>query len=78
MQPSCRRPGNLLRRDDLRGFSEELTRIGDKWRLFAYSAARILKDRTSDVVSYTELSDLLRQCGADEKKLFMEMRKIKW
>jgi Domain of unknown function (DUF4872)/Butirosin biosynthesis protein H, N-terminal len=70
--------GQLLKRDDLVGFSEELTRIGDNWRNFAYSAARVLKVRTSDVVSYDELSALLRQCGTDEKALFKKMKKMKW
>ncbi len=70
--------GLLLKRDDLLGFSEELTRIGDNWRNFAYSAARILKVRSTDLVSYDELSELLRKCGNDEKALFTKMRKMKW
>ncbi len=70
--------GQLLKRDDLLDFSARLTAIGDDWRHFAYSAARILKARQSDIVSYDELSDLLRKCGAEEKELFQKLRKLKW
>lgn len=70
--------GQLLQRDDLLHYSEELTIIGDEWRNFAYSAARIMKVRTSDVVSYDELSELLRRCGAHERDLFRKMQQIKW
>jgi hypothetical protein len=70
--------GQLLKRDDLLGYSEELTRIGDEWRNFAYSAARIMKARTTDLVSYDQLSELLKKCGTAEKVLFQKMRKMKW
>lgn len=70
--------GQLLKRDDLLGFSQELTKIGDNWRTFAYNASRILKARKSDLVSYDELSDLLIQVGKQEKDLFQRMQKIKW
>jgi len=70
--------GQLLKRDDLLAFSERLTAIGDNWRNFAYNAARILKARQSDIVSYDELSDLLRKCGTQERELFLELRKLKW
>jgi hypothetical protein len=67
----------LLKRDDLQAFSEELTRIGDEWRNFAYRAARIMKDRQSDVVSYDELSDLLKKCGSDEKAFFQRLKQFR-
>jgi len=70
--------GQLLKRDDLLRYSEELTKIGDGWRNFAYRAARIMKDRTSDLVSYDELSDLLKVCGKEEKELFTTLQKLKW
>jgi len=70
--------GQLLKRDDLLEYSQELTRIGDEWRNFAYSAARIMKVRTTDLVSYDELAELLKKCGTDEKILFQKMRKINW
>ena len=70
--------GQLLKRDDLLEFSQELTAIGDDWRSFAYHAARILKARQSDIVSYDELGELLRKCGTKEKELFKKMEKLKW
>jgi hypothetical protein len=68
----------ILHRDDLMGFSQELTQVGDDWRNFAYHAARLVKARNSDIVSYDELSDLLRICGEKEKDIFTRMDKLKW
>lgn len=70
--------GEMMQRDDLQQFSAELTKIGDDWRNFAYHAARLMKDRKSDLVSYDELSDLLRVCGEKERDLFGRMQKIRW
>lgn len=68
----------ITKRDDLQGFAEELTAIGDDWRGFAYHAARLMKDRKSDLVSYDELSDMLRLCGEKERDFFKRMEQIKW
>jgi len=62
---------------ELKTFSERLTVIGDAWRHFAYSAARQIKDRTTDVVSYTALSDLLMDIGKQEKEFFEDLRRVK-
>ncbi len=67
-----------LKRDDLQGFSQELTQVGDDWRNFAYHAARLMKARQSDIVSYDELSDMLRICGEKEKAIFTRLDKLKW
>lgn len=67
-----------LHRNDLQGFSQELTQVGDDWRNFAYHAARLMKARQSDVISYDELSDLLRVCGEKEKDIFKRLEKLKW
>jgi hypothetical protein len=69
--------GAMLGREDLQRFSEELTKIGDTWRTFAYSAARLVKARTSDLVSYDQLSDQLRTIGAQEKDFFLRLRQLK-
>lgn len=66
----------MLNNNTLQDFSKELTVIGDDWRNFAYSAARIMKDRNSDLVSYDELSDLLRNVGMKEKDLFQRLQKF--
>ncbi|MBN9485387.1 MAG: peptidase [Bacteroidetes bacterium 43-93] len=69
---------NILKRDDLQGFSQELTLIGDDWRNFAYNAARVMKDRKEGIVSFDELADMLRICGEKEKDFFKRMQKLKW
>jgi hypothetical protein len=68
----------MLKRDDLQDYSTELTRIGDDWRNFAYHAARLMKDRKTDIVSYDELSDLLKICGEKEKSFFKRLGKLQW
>lgn len=70
--------GTILKRDDLQEMSVELTSIGDDWRNFAYNAARQMKARQTDVVSYDELSQLLRICGTREKDFFKRLDKLKW
>ena len=70
--------GELLKRDDLQQMSAELTAIGDEWRNFAYNAARQMKARQTDVVSYDELADLLRSIGRKEKAFFKRLDKLKW
>lgn len=67
--------GERLRREDLGQFSEELTAIGDAWRGFAYSAARIVKARSSDLVSCQELSLQLLDIGRREKDFFKRLKK---
>lgn len=69
--------GTMLQRDDLLQYAAELTSIGDGWRNFAYSAARVMKDRQTDRVSYGELGNLLRACGEREKVFFNNLKKIK-
>ena len=68
----------MLNRDELQQFALELTAIGDQWRNFAYSAARLMKDRKTDLVSYDELGDMLLSCGEKEKDFFRRLDKLKW
>jgi hypothetical protein len=70
--------GQLLQRDDLQQYAKELTAIGDDWRNFAYSAARLMKDRKNDLVSFDELGDMLRAVGDKEKQFFHKLQVIKW
>lgn len=70
--------GELLKRDDLQQMSTELTVIGDEWRNFAYHAARQMKARQSDLVSFDELSGLLRTVGEKEKAFFKSLEKVKF
>ena len=70
--------GQMLQRDDLQRYSEELTGIGDEWRNFAYRAARLVKARNSDLVSYDELGDLLKHCGEREKEVVKKLQILKF
>lgn len=69
---------NYLGKNELGILSERYTKIGDQWRNFAYSAARICKARNSDLVSYTELSKLLHDIGDKEKQFFKDLKGVKW
>ncbi len=69
--------GVLLKRDELINFSKELTAIGDEWRRFAYNAARIVKARTSDLVSYDTLSSQLQEIGNREGDFFRRLRRLR-
>lgn len=65
-------------KDELGLLSERYTLIGDQWRHFAYSAARICKARNSDLVSFTDLSKLLHDIGDKEKQFFKDLKAVKW
>jgi len=74
LQEAAQHTGN----NELGILSERYTAIGDQWRHFAYSAARICKARNSDLVSYTELSKLLHDIGDKEKQFFKDLKKVSW
>lgn len=69
---------DMLNNSDLKAFADELTDIGDHWRNFAYSAARVMKERQSDLVSYDQLADMLQECGVKEKDFFKRLDKLSW
>jgi hypothetical protein len=67
----------ILQREELAVLSQELTRIGDIWRNFAFNAGRVCKSRNVNNVSYTELSEMLMQCAVEEELLFRKLSKVK-
>lgn len=67
----------LLNNRELARLSQELTRIGDLWRNFAFNAGRVCKNRAVNNVSYHELSEMLLQCAAAEEIFFRELSKTK-
>lgn len=67
-----------LSHNELGKLSERCTKMGDQWRNFAYSAARICKARESDLVSYKELSALLRGIGDTEKQFFKDLKAVRF
>ncbi len=62
--------------DGLNELSSRMTGIGDQWRNFAYNTARICKARSTDVVSYSELSNQLYQIYEAEKFFYNELSKV--
>jgi hypothetical protein len=66
----------ITNRPALNELSQEMTQIGDLWRNFAYSTARICKVRTSDLVSFEELSQQLLQIYHREKHFYELLGKV--
>lgn len=56
--------------------STEMTEIGDTWRNFAFSAARVMKDRSGNLSTYSELGDMLIALSAREKDFFTRLKKL--
>ncbi len=56
--------------------SKEVTEVGDKWRDFAYDAARICKDRAVTGENYQKLSEMMIDCSNREEIIFNKLKKI--
>ncbi|MET7001320.1 BtrH N-terminal domain-containing protein [Chitinophaga defluvii] len=67
----------LLQKEELSVLSQDLTKVGDIWRNFAFHAGRVCKSRAADGVSYKELSEMLVQCSVEEEQLFRRLSKVK-
>lgn len=65
----------LLGDQALHDFSGEMTSIGDHWREFASEAARVMNFRPGEPEAYAELSVYLKEIAAEEKSLFLRLRK---
>jgi hypothetical protein len=66
----------ILQQPWLNDLSKEMTDIGDKWREFAYNAARIYKKRDDGGISYDMLADILLSIADREEKVFRQLKKI--
>jgi len=66
----------VLNQDWLREISKEVTLTGDRWRDFAYDAARICKDRAVTGENYEKLSQIMHECADREEKIFNQLKKI--
>ena len=66
----------ILKDDRLLGLSERMTMIGDRWREFAASSARICKDRASEKDNFNLLSEILLDCAEKEHGLFRDLSEI--
>lgn len=73
LQEASARLGNPL----LHKKSLEITKIGDKWRGFAYDCGRMVKDRADDL-TYQDLADQLSDIGKREINFFQSIHKMKF
>jgi hypothetical protein len=67
----------ILNQDWLREVSMEVTATGDRWRDFAYDAARICKDRAITGENYEKLSQTMMECSEREEIIFNKLKKLR-
>lgn len=65
----------ILKNEKLRELSKEITDIGDAWRDFAVSIARIYKNRSQQTDVYNELSAQLAKIARREKDFYKKLKK---
>ncbi len=73
LQEASARLGNPM----LHKKSLEITKIGDKWRGFAYDCGRMVKGRADDI-TYQDLADQLSDIGKREINFFQSIHKMKF
>lgn len=61
---------------ELRQLSDEMTAIGDIWREFAVTAARIIKKRGTREETFAKASGLMLICAGREEALFKNLRDV--
>lgn len=66
----------ILKDDRFLALSKEMTSIGDEWRNFAFSCARVMKDRSGSLSSYEELGNMMIALGAREKDFFTRLKQM--
>ena len=64
----------ILALPELRELSERMTRVGDSWRAFAVSGARMCKRRARDEDSFPTLAELLRHCARQEREIYRDLQ----
>ncbi len=65
----------ITNRSAYQELSREMTVIGDNWRNFAFSSARVMKERSGSLSTYRELGDMLHQLAEQEKAFFTRLKK---
>jgi hypothetical protein len=63
----------LLKHRRLQDCSERLTLVGDNWRKFAVSGARICKGRDRENDTFIHLAEILRECAAAERLIYTDL-----
>ncbi len=67
---------DLFASADLRRLSEDMTAIGDIWREFAVTAARIIKKRGGREETFAKAGSLMLDCAGREEELFKNLRDV--
>lgn len=65
----------ILKSDELKLLSTEMTKIGDLWRDFAVNASRVFKNRSNQSDVYTSLSNELMHIADLEEAFFKNLKK---
>jgi hypothetical protein len=65
----------ILKNDQLKTLSKEMTELGDAWRDFALEASRIYKNRSDENVGYNSIADQLNTIAEREEAFFKALRK---
>ncbi|WP_240194449.1 BtrH N-terminal domain-containing protein [Desulfopila inferna] len=66
----------LLEKPQLHDCSERLTLIGDNWRKFAVTGARICKGRSRENDTFAHLAEILRECAASERLIYADLLEL--
>lgn len=66
----------LLNDNSCKELSERMTLVGDIWRRFAVSGARMCKGRPKEGDTFPEIADILRECAAAEEKIYTDMLQL--
>ncbi|MBL7885259.1 MAG: BtrH N-terminal domain-containing protein [Flavobacterium sp.] len=65
----------ILKNEELKVLSTEITNIGDMWRDFAINASRVFKNRSNQTDVYNSLSDELMKIADLEEAFFKKLKK---
>ena len=65
----------ILKNDELKNLSQEMTQIGDLWRDFAVEASRVYKNRSTKADVYNTISDQLLHIADREEAFFKKLKK---
>jgi hypothetical protein len=66
----------LMNNPRLRELSAQMTTAGDMWREFSYNAARLIKKRDAEPLTYDQLADKLIAISQKEEAIFRELANI--
>ncbi len=66
----------LFGSNELADLSKEMTAIGDNWREFSVTAARIIKQRDKEGETFAKAGGLMLKCADREEAFFRKLQKV--